>query len=204
MRQLIFLVIGLVLGAVPALAQDGYRIKPGDVLNIEVLEDANLNRNALVLPDGRISLPLAGPVAAAGRTIEQVQAEIAQKLAPNFATAPNVFVGVNALAAPAPAAAAAAPAAAPTIDIYVMGEAANPGKHAVSPGTTLLQFLAESGGFSKFAATKRIQLRRVDASGVEQVYTIDYRSLENGAASAGTTIMADGDVIIVPQRRLFE
>lgn len=203
MRQLILLAIGLVLGAVPALAQDGYRIKPGDVLNVEVLEDPNLNRNTLVLPDGRISLPMAGTVVAGGRTIEQVQAEIAQKLGPNFAAAPSVYVGINTLAAPV-AAAARGPAAAATIDIYVMGEAAKPGKYAVTPGTTLLQFLAESGGFSKFAATKRIQLRRVDASGAEKVYTIDYRALENGGATAGTTIMADGDVIIVPQRRLFE
>ncbi|MCB6180109.1 polysaccharide biosynthesis/export family protein [Rhodobacter sp. Har01] len=203
MRQLIFMVIGLVLGAVPAFAQDGYRIKPGDVLSVEVLEDSNLNRSVLVLPDGRISLPMAGTVVAGGRTIEQVQAEITQKLGPNFASAPNVYVGINTLAAP-PAAVARGPAVAPTIDVYVMGEAAKPGKYAVTPGTTLLQFLAETGGFSKFAATKRIQLRRVDAAGGERVYTIDYRALESGGASGGSTIMADGDVIIVPQRRLFE
>ena len=203
MRQLILLAMGLALGAFPALAQDGYRIKPGDVLSIEVLEDPNLNRSTLVLPDGRISLPLAGTVMAGGRTVEQIQAEITQKLGPNFAAPPNVYVGINALAAPV-APVARGPAVAPTIDVYVMGEAAKPGKFAVAPGTTLLQFLAESGGFSKFAATKRIQLRRVDAAGVEQVYTVDYRALESGAASGGSTVLSDGDVVIVPQRRLFE
>lgn len=202
MRQLILLVMGLALGAVPALAQDGYRIKPGDVLSVEVLEDPNLNRSTLVLPDGRISLPMAGTVMAGGRTVEQVQAEITQKLGPNFASTPNVYVGINALAAPA-AAVARGPAVAPTIDVYMMGEAAKPGKFAVTPGTTLLQFLAESGGFSKFAATKRIQLRRVE-SGVEKVYTINYKALESGAASVGSTVLADGDVVVVPQRKLFE
>ena len=36
------------------------RAAAGDVLNIEVLEDASLNRQALVLPDGRVTVPLAG------------------------------------------------------------------------------------------------------------------------------------------------
>ena len=41
-----------------------------------------------------------------------------------------------------------------------MGEAANPGKLDVKRGTTLLQAFAQMGGFSPFAATKRVQLHR--------------------------------------------
>ena len=64
-----------------ANAQDSYRIKPGDVVRVEVLEDSSINRDTLVLPDGRISLPLAGSVTAGGRTIEQVRSEVSSKLA---------------------------------------------------------------------------------------------------------------------------
>lgn len=197
MKQ-ILAVLAMVLLAPMALAQE-YTIKPGDVLQVEVLEDPSLNRQALVLPDGRISFPLAGSVQAAGRSTAQVQAALAASLAPNFANTPNVFVALKAVAE-APAAVAHGPA---LIDVYVMGEVAEPGRREVSRGTTLLQFFAEMGGFSKFAATKRIQLRRTDAAGTQRVYTINYRALENGA-QGGTTIMADGDVVIVPTRRLFE
>jgi polysaccharide export outer membrane protein len=75
----------------------------------------------------------------------------------------------------------------------------------VERGTTVLQALALSGGFTRFAATKRIQLRRTDPqTGAQSVYNIDYRAIEQGASSIGGTVLADGDVIIVPERRLFE
>lgn len=179
-----------------ALAQDNYRVKPGDIVRIEVLEDGNLNRDALVLPDGRISLPLAGTVPAAGRSIEQIQQDITAKLGPNFAAPPTVFVTLSQLAAPA---VASGPVAENTISIFLMGEAAAPGKIEVTPGSTVLQVLAQSGGFTPFAAKKRIQLRR---SG--QVYTLDYTAVEKAGGTGFDTVVSEGDVIVIPTRRLFE
>lgn len=186
-----------------AQAQDTYRIRPGDILRIEVVEDPSLNRSALVSPDGRISLPLAGSVVAAGRSVEQIQSELASGLASNFASTPNVFVAVERLAERQPAQ-ASAPVEAPTISVYVIGAAERPGKLAVEPGTNLLQVFAEMGGFTRFAATKRVQLRRVDATGTEQVYSIDYDALTRGGRLTSIPIVAEGDVIVVPERRLFE
>lgn len=205
MKPLFALLAGLVvlpwLLVSEATAQDGYRIGSGDILRIEVLEDPNLNRNALVSPDGRISMPLAGTVKVSGRTVEQVQTTLTSQLAANFAAPPNVFVSIEKLAEKVVRPARAKP----TIDIYVMGEVAKPGKLAVAPGTTVLQLFAEMGGFSKFAATKRIQLRRTDSeTGVQNVYTINYKAIERGASNSGNTVVAEGDVILVPQRKLFE
>ncbi len=179
-----------------ALAQDGYRIRAGDTLRIEVLEDPSLNRSSLVAPDGRIAVPLAGGIRASGRTVEDVQADLSTRLAPNFATTPTVFISVERLAERQPG---GPPAAAPTITIYVLGEAAKPGKLEVTPGTTVLQLFAEMGGFSKFAATKRIQLRRDSTT-----YSLDYKAIEAGTSTSGATTLVDGDVIVVPQRKLFE
>ena len=205
MKRLVLALMGLVFAAsaavLPAAAQDSYKIKPGDVLRIEVLEDAGLNRSTLVLPDGRISLPLAGSVQASGMTLEQLQSTLAARIAPNFATTPTVYVGLDSLAAPRPGTGAVA--APLMLDVYVIGEAAKPGKFQVKPGTTILQFLAEMGGFSQFAATKRIQLRRTTA-GVETTYTVNYKAVEAGAAGTGLGTIAAGDVFIIPQRRLFE
>lgn len=184
-----------------ALAQSEYRIRPGDVLRIEVIEDPSLNRSVLVPPDGRINLPLAGAVQAGGRGVSQVQGDLAGLLAPNFAAPPSVFVSIEQIFRPPPPTPTAPP---PTVGIYVLGEVNNPGQQAVLEGTTVLQLFAQIGGFSRFAATKRIQLRRVDASGTEQVYTINYDAIEQGSSEAGRTTLREGDVIIVPQRRLFE
>lgn len=200
MKTLVALVAGLILavGAMlsPAAAQ-GYHVKPGDVLKIEVLEDPTLNRSVLVAPDGRIAMPMVGTIKASGQTVDALAAGIATKIAGNFAATPNVFVSLEKLADRVGGGTAAA--AAPTIDIFVMGEAAKPGKLQVAPGTTVLQLFAEMGGFSKFAATKRIQLRRGDTT-----FKLNYDLIEAGSSTDGNTRLKDGDVLVVPQRKLFE
>ena len=189
--------LGLLLLSLPVQAQDNYSIQPGDVLRIEVLEDPSLNRDALVLPDGRVSLPLAGLIQAGGRSIDSVQADVAGRLAPNFAAAPNVFVGIAQLSQDnLPT--AGGPAVANTISVFLMGEAASPGKVEVEPGSTILQALAQAGGVTNFAATKRLQLRRDG-----KVYQLNYKALETGGSGFDSAV-ADGDVIFIPQRRLFE
>lgn len=197
LSSILAIVLVMVL-AVEAAAQSDYRVQPGDVLRIEILEDPSLNREVLVLPDGRFSLPLAGNIAAGNRTLEQIQADVTARLSPGFAAEPTVFVGLSALAAPR------APATPRTIQVFVVGEVANPGLIELEPGATVLQAFAAMGGFSRFAALKRVQLRRVDANGNERVITIDYSAIERGAVGFGTLRLADGDVIVVPQRRLFE
>jgi polysaccharide biosynthesis/export protein len=191
----------LVLPFLAALtsAQD-YKVRAGDVLQIEVLEDATLNRTAIVLPDGQISLPLVGSIRAAGRSLADVQADLAGRLAPNFAAAPTVFVTLSALAERV----VGPPPVPRVMDVYVLGAATTPGKVDVKPGATLLQALAQAGGVSPFAAKKRIQLRRVDKSGTEKVYKFDLDAIERGESGGGATQLMSGDVIVIPQRKLFE
>ena len=203
MRRILAVLVAAVLMlplmlASGVLAQDGYRIRPGDTLRIEILEDPGLNRSALVSPDGRIAFPLAGGVVAAGHTLEQVQADLAARIASNFAATPNVFISVERVA-DRPAGSGGARAAVATIDVFVMGEAAKPGKLELKRGTNVLQAFAQMGGFTKFAATKRVQLRRG-----AKTYGLDYKAIESGTSAAGATVLQEGDVIVVPQRRLFE
>ena len=191
----------------PVAAQDGgYLIRPGDTLKIEVLEDPGLNRSVLVSPDGRINLPLTGTVKVSGKTIETVQGELSGRLSANFAAPPNVYASIESVAVRAPAGASGGGTrAAATVDIYVIGEGAKSGKLSVAPGTTVLQFFAEMGGFSKFAATKRIQLRRTDPrTNKDTNYLINYDAIEAGTSRMGATVLRKGDVIVVPQRKLFE
>lgn len=186
--------------AVCAWAQDNYLIKPGDVLRIEVLEDASLNRASLVLPDGRISVPLAGTVLVGGRSIDDVRADITRRLASNFSVQPTVFVSLTELGA----ARATGPIAATTVPVYFLGEVNKPGMLELEQGTTLLQAIAQAGGFSRFAALKRIQLRRTDENGNQSVYKFNYKDVLSGQTSIGGTTLASGDVIVVPPRKLFE
>ena len=183
-----------------AAAQSEYRVQPGDTIAIEVLEDGSLNRSVVVLPDGRFSFPFAGTVRAAGRTVSQIEASVTAGIAENFADQPTVFVSIVPRERRS-----SGPAAARTIDIYFLGEVNTPGLREVAPGTTMLQALAQSGGLTRFAATKRIQLRRSDSRGRNpRIIPFNYKALTDGASLASDITLKDGDVILVPERRLFE
>jgi polysaccharide export outer membrane protein len=182
------------------MAQAAYKISPGDTLQLEVLEDPGLNRSLLVLPDGTITVPSGGTIRAAGHTVPEVKAAVVQDLTPGFAKPPTVNLAVGQLA---PKTTGGGTGSRATVAVYAMGEVANPGRIDVEPGTTLLQLLAMSGGFTSFAASKRIQVRRVDASGHQQVYPFNYDAVLAGQSSP-VFYLQKGDVIIVPQRHLFE
>ncbi|OSP55727.1 polysaccharide biosynthesis/export family protein [Pseudoruegeria sp. SK021] len=196
--RLLFGLLAFILFASPGVAQN-YNLQQGDVLSVEVLEDPSLNRNVMVLPDGSITFPFVGTLNAEGRSIRQVESSLKSALAPNFASAPTVFVSVASLAQ------AAAGQTGPTITIYVVGQVNNPGPVQVTSGVNFLQALASTGGFNQFAATKRVQLRRTDPStGQEAVFLFNLKKVGDGAAISGNTTMRDGDIIFVPERRLFE
>ena len=195
MRPIVLAFLFAILAIPAAFAQSaGYQIQPGDSLAVTVLEDDTLNRQVLVLPDGRISMPLAGSITAAGRTVDAVEATIADRLASNFAVRPSVFVSVVTVNATEE-----------TFPIYVLGQVGSPGQVEVLPGTTLLQAIALSGGLDRFAATKRIQLRRTDAStGKERLYLFNYNAVERGGSIESMITLREGDVVLVPERHLFE
>ena len=180
-----------------ALAQE-YRIQSGDRLTVEVLEDASLNRTLVVLPGGTIDFPYAGSIRVAGQSPTAVGSTISQALAGVLAAPPTVFVTATPLVEPVT----------PTepekdiVNIYIMGEASAPGPKAVLPGTTFLQALSQAGGLTPFAATKRIQLRRAAVPG--QVITVNYAAIMRGAGMNLDPVLGEGDVIIVPERGLFE
>ena len=200
-RYLLGALIALVFAGAAA-AQGSYQIQRGDVLQVEVLEDPSLNRSTLVLPDGSVAFPLAGTLQAAGRSIDQFQQAMTEALAPNFAAEPTVFVSVAQIAAEATE--GAEEELAETIDVYALGEFNNPGRFDLEPGTSLLQFLAASGGLTRFAATKRIQLRRRDQTGRELIYRFNLDAVERGGRIQGQVVLRPGDVIVAPERRLFE
>lgn len=200
----VVVLVGLALVALagPAAAQ-GYAVRPGDVLQIEVVEDSELNRSVLVTPDGSFSFPFAGSVDARGRTVTQIRDELVQDLSGAFAAPPTVFVSVQRLAQSDPVLPEVqVPFEEPTIDVYLTGEIANSGLIQVSPGTTILQVIAQAGGLTRFAADSRIQLRRT-GGGRTQAYLFDFDGRRQNTISPATPL-ADGDVVVVPERRLFE
>ena len=57
----------------PALLDKDYVIGPEDVLDIQVWGSKDLNQTVFVRPDGRLSVPVMGEIAAGGKTVQQLQ-----------------------------------------------------------------------------------------------------------------------------------
>lgn len=192
----------LTLSAAAGLAQGRYVVGVGDVLQVEVLEDESLSRSVLVTPSGEITLPLAGSIVAGGQTLSAVQETLTRRLSPNFANPPTVFVSLSREAFDGPL---APEEEAAVVAVYTLGEVGNAGLLQLPPGTTVLQAFALMGGFTPFAAVDRIQLRRRDATtGLERIYRLSYNAILDGRSPNGGVPLVDGDVIVVPTRRLFE
>lgn len=184
----------LCLSAWEARAQD-YTLQPGDTIEITVLEDPGLNRTVLVRPDGKISLPLAGTLDVEGLTPEAVQSALRRRLAQDFIEAPTVTVSLQGVGQEE--------ALEDVTSIYVLGQVAQPGRIDLEAPVDLLQALAIAGGPSPFAAVNRIQVRR-RGPGPETVLLFDYELVEDGLAVLDPIELRDGDVVVVPERGLFE
>ena len=123
-----------------------FRIGREDVLDIAVWRDADLSRVLPVRPDGFITMPMAGEVMAAGKTPTELEQEIKSKLSP-FVQEPRVTVIVREVN---------------SSRVFVTGEVTRPGVYPLRGRVSLLQVIAQAGGFTDFADSDEIVVIRSD------------------------------------------
>jgi polysaccharide biosynthesis/export protein len=87
--------------------------------------------------------------------------------------------------------------------IFVTGEVLRPGPFVLRTRTNVLQAIALSGGFGLFAAKQRVQIRR-QIDGREVMFLFDYSAFQSGRNVENNIDLVPGDVVIVPERGLFE
>jgi polysaccharide biosynthesis/export protein len=191
MRILFFLVLLLGCWTAQARAQT---LQPGDTLTISVYQDPKLDRQVLVGPTGMISFPLAGQIRAAGLTPDALASAIKARIRSKFTEEPDVTVSLVAIKVPEEDL---------KPRIFVTGEVLRPGFFVMRQKLNVMQAISEAGGFSPFAAKKRIQVRR-KIEGGESLFVFDYDAFFSGRNFENNISLVPGDVVIVPERGLFE
>ncbi len=192
MRNL--LVLLLISAAVSTSWAHGsqYRLGPGDKIEVWVGQDPTLNRQLVVRPDGRISMPLAGHLNASGLTPEQFESALRKRLQKNFSTDLDLVVMFLSREEEDE----------PDL-VYMTGEVNRPGALELTQRTTVLQAIARAGGLGQFAAKRRLQIRR-RIGGEEVLIPFNYRDVEVGRDLVDNIYLRAGDVVVVPERGLFE
>jgi polysaccharide biosynthesis/export protein len=184
--------------AIWATGAQGQTLKSGDVLSVSVLQDPKLDRTVTIDPMGEIAFPLAGHIRARGLTPVALENILKTKLKPNYKdeTLDVTVALIN------------APKEIPEEDlkpkIFITGEVIRPGSYVVRQPTTLMQAIALAGGVGPFAAKKRIQVRRRAPGGDETIFMFNYKAYEAGLDLEGNIALHAGDVIMVPERGLFD
>jgi polysaccharide export outer membrane protein len=191
--RLVLAVLFLFSVFLPAFAAE--TIHPGDVLQISVWQDPKLDRKVVVGPKGTFGFPLAGHVRAAGRTPESIERILKDRLKKNYTGALDITVSLaninqEQLELTKPR-------------IYVTGEVLKPGPYELRPRTTISQAIATAGGVGPFAARQRIQVHR-QLDGVDSIFLFDYNAYQSGRIATDNIDLRAGDVVIVPERGLFE
>jgi polysaccharide export outer membrane protein len=161
-----------------AADSNDYIIGPEDVLNIYVWKEESMSKTVPVRIDGKISLPLADDIQAAGLTPQQLKNVIIDKLK-GFIESPAVTVTVM---------------EANSYKIYVSGEVKNPGVFRIRSETTLLKAIITAGGFTEWANKRKILVITTE-NGKEQRTYVNYNKIVDG--DIPDVVIKRGDTIIV-------
>jgi polysaccharide export outer membrane protein len=168
-----------------ALGQDnsaGYGIQPGDVLEIMVWREPDLQREILVRSDGGITFPLAGDISARGWTTSRLTEVLTKKLS-EYIPDPVVTVSVKEMAGN---------------KIYVIGKVNQPGEFTLLRPTTVLQALSMAGGVTPYADEDNIKVVRGEGLPDQKTFQFDYSDVKRGKGLEQNVILEPGDVVVVP------
>lgn len=123
--------------------QQPYRLDAGDRMRITVFEQDDLSNTYIVDKAGYIAFPLVGAVPARGRTIKEIEADIAGRLAQGFIRNPDVSVEIDRYR-----------------PFFIMGEVNTGGQYTYVPGMTVQNAIAIAGGYSPRAHHATVDITR--------------------------------------------
>ena len=169
----------------PALESTNYVLSPGDIIEIRVYQEDDLNTRLHIGKDGSTTFPLIGTIHTGGKTVEDVAAIIRDRLADGYLVNPQVTASVVEYT---------------KHRFIVLGQVQKPGAYEIpSEGAvTLLQAIAMAGGYTRLANRSSVTVTRM-ISGKKTTSTFDAKRAASDAGSESFKILPE-DTITVPER----
>jgi len=159
----------------------GYAIGPDDVLSVVFWTEKDLSVEAVVRPDGMITVPLVNDIPAAGLTPDELRERI-QEAAGNFVADSTVTVVVKAIN---------------SRKVFITGMVGKPGPYPLTAPTTVMQLIAQAGGIQEYADEKKILIMRTE-NGRQVAKRFNYKDVSEGKNLSQNIDLLPGDTVIIP------
>jgi polysaccharide export outer membrane protein len=157
-----------------------YVIGADDVIGIVFWKDTDMTGDHTVRPDGKITLPLLGDVAAAGLTPEALKEHITRAAA-KLIEDPSVTVVVRTIN---------------SRKVYITGQVNTPNGYPLTRDLTVMQLISLAGGLTEYADKKNITVLRAE-NGQQKAYKVNYKELSEGKNLAQNIVLKPGDQVMV-------
>jgi polysaccharide biosynthesis/export protein len=161
--------------------RDSYQLQPGDVIDVSVWKETDLQREVLVRPDGGFTFPLAGEIDAQGKSVENIRSILAERLQ-KYVPTPVVTVAVKSIGGNR---------------VYVLGKVNRAGDFPLSRPLDVMQAISLAGGTTPYAAINDIVILRRQ-NGRQQAFTFHYSDVARGRNLSQNIQLESGDTVVVP------
>jgi polysaccharide export outer membrane protein len=191
-KLLVVLLAGVLLSGVASAsgqaANDRYRLRAGDTVDLQYRLTPEFNQEVVVGPDGYVNLMIAGDVKIGGQTIAEAHDSIV-KLDSVRLNEPELNVILKDFEKPF---------------VVVSGEVYTPGKVAVRQDMTALQAIMMAGGFKETARETQVLLyRRINQdSNIAEVHELKLHRIRKKIELQNDMRLEPGDMILIPINRL--
>jgi polysaccharide biosynthesis/export protein len=165
----------------PMPAPAGYKLRPGDILQVSVWKETDLQGEVLIRPDGGMSFALAGELQAAGHTVAELTSMLETRIH-KFIPDAVVTVAVK---------------TAGGNRVYVIGKVNRPGDFPLTGPIDVMQALSLAGGATPFADTNDIRILRRDGDHETSIH-FRYNDIARGRRLDQNILLQNGDTVVVP------
>jgi len=157
-----------------------YVIGISDVLIVTYWKEPDMTGDAVVRPDGMITLPLLNDVPAKGLTPDQLREHL-RKISTMFDD-PRITVGVRTIN---------------SRKVYISGLVGKPGAYDLLAPLRVNQLIALAGGVIDFADEKNISILRVDGE-KQEFFKFNFKEVKEGKNLNQNLLLKPGDSVTVP------
>jgi protein involved in polysaccharide export with SLBB domain len=173
------------IGIGPPMDLPAYRLQPGDVIELHILSNPELNEQVVVAPDNRVTFQFAPSISVGGRSLQQVTDML--NTAYGTTTKNDLQVVLRSQVG---------------TRVYVTGEVAAPAEVVANGQISALSAVTRAGGFKITAQRSEVVLMRRDENNKPHLYALNLLAAMQGKDPNADVLLQPYDVIYVPRDRI--